>query len=497
MNPPHNPDDIPSFDRVAPVLAGYSRQAIQVLLSVGEEAFELVVALLVMIMVEQTYGQRGLGVYAYLTACLFVARYVANFGVARFVEHETAVCEQPARQQEVVHRGYQAVMIGSLTVGLLLTLTAGFDTVHTHVEERALAYLIIALNLPAANLNHLKFSILQGLGQHGRVARLRMVRYGLVLAGMFVFTRLGVRPSYLVGAFLLADVCMARVIGRHVKLPKGWNFLNNPRSVKDTLKQGYAFLFTDNGLDVLLNMDLFVLGLFVSAWDLGIYAEAAVIVRFFLVVPAGIKPILRRQYTLLASHHEATPLVDLFRRRTVLLFSLHAILALLVLLYFPAVLNLLFETRGEELRSFKLFAEFVPGLIYYGAFSAQETLYEASGRMQGLKRVTVLVAGANFLLTFYLVPFAGLTGAAAATMLTMLLHFGLFGMDLKVRYHMDKLTYVVARSEVYLIYMLLKWLAWGSAINFWLGPLGLMLLFYLSGLFGVGDRALHRSSVCE
>ena len=82
-------------------------------------------------------------------------------------------------------------------------------------------------------------------------------------------------------------------------------------------------------------------------------------------------------------------------------------------------------------------------------------------------------------------------------MLTMLLHFGLFGMDLKVRYHMDKLTYVVAGLAVYLIYMLLKWLAWGSAINFWLGPLGLMLLFYLSGLFGVGDRALHRSSVCE
>lgn len=495
MNLPHNPDNIPSFGRFAPALSGFSRQAIQVLLSIGEEAFELVVALLVMIMVEQAYGQHGLGIYSYLMACLYVVRYAANFGVARYVEHETAISEQPERQQQVIHRGYQAVLFSGLTAGLLVLLTAGFDSVHTRVEEGALAYLIIAFDLPTANLNHVKFSILQGLGQHSLVARLRMARYALVLGGMFVFTRLHVRPSYLVGAFLLADVCMVCIIGRHVKLPGVWNSFKNPRRVLDTLKQGYAFLFADNGLDVLLNMDLFVLGLFVSAWDLGIYAEAAVIVRFFLVVPAGIKPILRRQYSLLAAHHEAAPLVALFRRRTVLLFSLHAVLALCVLLYFPLVLHLFFETHGEELRSFKLFAEFVPGLIFYGAFSAQETLYEASGQVQGLKRLTVLVAVANFILTFYLVPFAGLTGAAAATMLTMLLHFGLFGQDLKVRYHMDKATFIVAGLAVYLIYMLLKWLAWGPTINFWLGPLGLMLLFYLSGLFGTADQVENRSKV--
>jgi hypothetical protein len=57
-------DDLPGL------LPRWIARGNHVLTSIGEEAFELIASLLVMVMVERTYGQQGLGIYAYLTAGL-------------------------------------------------------------------------------------------------------------------------------------------------------------------------------------------------------------------------------------------------------------------------------------------------------------------------------------------------------------------------------------------------------------------------------------------
>jgi len=337
------------------------------------------------------------------------------------------------------------------------------------------AYLIIALVFPTANLNSFKLAVMQGLGQHARVARLRMLRHGLILAAMFFLTRAGVAPSYLLTAHMAADIVTAFRIRRHLKLPKFRVAFRQPRRAWDTLKQGQVHLFTDNALDLLLNIDLFVLGLFVSAWDLGVYAEAAVLVRLFLVVSLGIKPILRRQYAILAAQQRISALMTAFRRQGALLFSLRATLTLVTLLYYPMVLDLFFELRGETTQSFNIFLVFVPGLIFYAAFSAQEPLYEALGQADHLKQLTLIAAGINLLLSFYLVPAAGVFGAAAATMITMLAHFFLFGRHFAVGARLPKSTFLTAGLALYLVYTLLQAAAWGPAVNFWLGPI---LIFF-------------------
>jgi O-antigen/teichoic acid export membrane protein len=481
----------PSFFNFLPsepgVLAAKMGQS---LAAIGEEALELIIALWILIVVERTYGQPGVGVYAYLTALLYMARYIADCGVARYMEHDVAIAHgNDSQQQRRMAAGFQASMVTGLSAALLLLATAGFDTAHTRIDERLAAYGIIALILPLANLNHLKLSILQGKGHHGRVARLSFYRYALILGSMLALTRAQVPPSFLLLAHLFSEVVMAFVLRRRLVLPGMTALWRTPHPIIRTLKQGSAYLFTDNGLDVLLNLDLFVLGLFVSSWDLGVYAEAAVIVRFFLVIPAGIKPILRRRYNLMAARRETTALFALVRHRTAVLFSLHAILAVCVLLTYPAVLHLFFQTRGEELLSFKLFAVFVPGLIFYGAFSAQEPLYEALGRMPLLRRLTMIASGINLVLTAYLVPFAGFYGAAVATMLTMQAYFGLFGRNLPPLLGLPKGTYLIGGLTVYLAFTLLNACDLGVMAIYSLAPLVVSVLFYAIGLFGVAGPA--------
>jgi len=470
-------------------LGALAARAYQSLSVIGEEALELIITLWILIMVERTYGQQGVGIYSYLIALLYITRYIADFGVARHLEHEIALVgdDGPQRRQQIT-AGTGATLVTGVTASLLLLASAAFDSAHTRIEERLTAYVVIAVILPIANLNHLKLSIMQGLGQHTRVAHLSLCRYGMMLGGMLVLTRARVWPSFLLLAHLVSEVGMLFLIRRWMKLPGVALLREGRRRIAATLKQGGTYLFTDNGLDVLLNLDLFVLGLFVSAWDLGVYAEAAVIVRFFLVIPAGIKPILRRRYNMMAAKRDLAALLRLVRRHTASLFSLHAILAVCVLLTYPAVLNFFFETRGEEMLSFKIFSIFVPGLIFYGAFSAQEPLYEALGQVAQMRRLTMVASGINLMLTLYLVPFAGCNGAAVATMVTMLIYFGLFGRDLLTPLGIGKTTYIVAGLAVYLVFTVLDWLALGVAADYGLAPILLGAMFYAIGLFGVAGQ---------
>lgn len=473
------------FDDLPNLLPRWIAKGNHVLTSIGEEAFELIASLLIMVMVERTYGQQGLGIYAYLTACLFAVRYLANFGVDRHVEIETARQGADPQRNRQIFAGYRAILYTSAAGALILLASSGFDTSHTQIHERLGAYVIMALVLGPANANRLKLAILQGMGHHSRVARLRMGRHGLILAAIYILTRAGAPPSYLLTAFLIADIATGCYLRRYLKFPKISAAFKHPRRAWDTLRRGQVHLFTDNALELLLNIDLFVLGLFVSDYHLGVYAEAAVLVRLLLIVSQGVKPILRRQYAMLADRGRASLLKSAVGRTSALLFSLQAAMILIILLYFPAILDFFFEIRGEAAQSFRLFLVFVPGLVFYTVFSAQEPIYEALSRAHDLKQLTLTTAGINLFLCLYLVPAAGVYGAAAATMTTMLVHFLLFGRGLEIGPGLRKSSLMTAGLAFYLVYTLLDEAAWGPVVTFWLGPMLLGLGFYGCGIFGV------------
>lgn len=121
------------LDRLPSDLGLLAGRAYQFAATIGEEAFELIIPLWILIMVERAYGQQGVGIYSYLMALLFIVRYMANFGVARHMEHDIAVISKdgPHRQRRITS-GFQTTVATGLTAAILLLATAGFDTAHTH-----------------------------------------------------------------------------------------------------------------------------------------------------------------------------------------------------------------------------------------------------------------------------------------------------------------------------------------------------------------------------
>lgn len=85
-----------------------------------------------------------------------------------------------------------------------------------------------------------------------------------------------------------------------------------------------------------------------------------------------------------------------------------------------------FPTIGEgtfELAINLVVMVLVPGLIFFAAITAQEAVYEANEQIYSLKKLAMSIAISNILLNLYLVPFAGIFGAACATMISMIAYF--------------------------------------------------------------------------
>lgn len=310
------------------------------ILTVGEGAVELIVNLVVMIIVERTYDQQGLGVYAYLLSLYFIVGYLSEFGVPRYVEHGIATHhDNRAAQVKILTDAQRSVLGLSLVFAVLFFLTAGWDADLTRISEMAAAYLVIGATLPLRNLNRLKLAALHGLGRHEAVAKLRMFKRLIFLAVMFILLIIGILPSLLVIAFLVSEIALnllAAIKYKLVKIKYSWKRLI-PR--RDTLSQGYRFIFTDEALDIVLYLDFFILGLFVSSWELGVYAEASILARLLLLIPVSIKPIFRRHYCLLAARQAFEQASNLFHRTTRVMFYIQSLLALYILLYFPDILN--------------------------------------------------------------------------------------------------------------------------------------------------------------
>ena len=103
------------------------------------------------------------------------------------------------------------------------------------------------------------------------------------------------------------------------------------------------------------------------------------------------------------------------------------------------------------------------------------------------------IAIANILLNFYLVPFAGIFGAACATLISMIAYFIAFDVFLDKSHKIKKWSYLSAAAGVYLIYMLMRTLNFGLISNVILTPIILFLVFFGIGFFNVEANALHNT----
>lgn len=457
--------------------------------SVSEGAFGLVINLLVMILVERHLGERGLGIFSYLLSLYFIIGFISDFGISKFVEHALATGQVKERASKLFSYAFQAVLLVSIFFGIILIFTAAFDTAQTRVEEKIAAYFILALILPFRNLNKLLLSFLEAKASHDITAKLK-IRKRLILIGLiYVFLLLNVPASLLMIGYLISEAIIT--INAWIKVPLslslrpwiGW------RKLRILLSQSSSYLFTDDVLDVVLYLDFFLLGFFISSEALGVYAEASILVRAFLIIPFGLKPLFYSHYCRLASQGRNQEAAIFFKRSTAVLFFILSALSLYILVYYPVILHKLFYTQGYDLISFRIFSILLPGLLLFSTFSIHEPIYEALGDIRVYQKLVLLVSFINLFLNAFMIPFAGFIGAAWATTISLFFYFFLFGRRFKSSIRINKKTYLLSSGVIYFLYILFHKFEPGFWISIWMIPLFLFIILSLLNLFNFEEIA--------
>ena len=158
-----------------------------------------------------------------------------------------------------------------------------------------------------------------------------------------------------------------------------------------------------------------------------------------------------------------------------------------ILLAYPVVLKTIFPIQSATPVSFQVFSVLLPGLLYFGAASILEPVYAVQGESAKLGTIALRVFLLNAFLNFYLVPHAGIAGAAAATTISLVIYFLASGRGLGREFRLPKGKYLLAGAAVYLCYVFFSAVKMPGLLTLAGMILSLSVLFYLTGFFEVGD----------
>ena len=455
-------------------------------LSVGEAAVDIAISLLLLILVGRAYGPGGLGVYTFLLSAFVIVSFLVEFGVGKYVERELAA-GGGKDVDNLLARGKAVTLISGL-VGGLGTLLLGQWIVGASVVGSGAwpGFCVLAVAVPFNLYSGFQTSVLHGRGDHAVASRAGVVKRLVLLGSVFLLAGMGIRPDLLVTAFVFSEVAHILLVKRVVRMPSLTAAVKKLGTARDTIRQGLRYYFTHEGLRVLFFVDFFILGFFVSAVQEGSYAEASVLSRLFLIIPLGAAPLFRvKVYRSADTDHEKL-FVD-SRRTAARFFSFHSVIALAILLYFPYLLRAVFKVQGDIPIFFSIFSLLLPGLLLFSSTVVLEPLFSLDGREQRLNSIALKVFLINGFLNFYLIPYAGVFGAAIATTLSLVIYFFLFARGIGSKGDIPINAYLLSGTLVYVAYHTLESVRMPVLVVIPLIAVVLPLLFWVLGLYGQGE----------
>ncbi len=451
--------------------------------TVGQHFIDLMASLLAMVIVARNLDLSGFGNFSYLVALFHIASFVSEAGICDRFKNNYSF--EKKRKQNLKDAAGALFLTGIFSLLFFFFLTI-YDTSTSHIEERILAYFFIAIAVPLRNGNRLRTTLLHVSGTHRPASRILMKKHIFFLVIIGVFSLINI-PELLAAAFLFSEIFQRLALRKRVKIPSLFQSSYFARAFQ-TIRQSLQHLFSGQALNLIFHTDIFILGLFTTSSQLGIYAEAALFSRFFLLIPVGARPILHRNFVKLSADGEAQKFSKSVFTNRAYMFYIHALLAIFLTIFFDDTIHFILGIYGSELISHYLFSIMLPGFLFYAAVIVSESALEAAGHAPFLSRISAAVICLNVFLNFYLIPFAGVTGAATSTLLCLLVYFfTICTVKITVFTRISVFEFLSAGAVVYLFTWLAAWTDFPLILFIFVVPPLLHLILYLLNFFDFND----------
>ena len=451
----------------------------KILAGISDNIISLGVNLFSMVLVERYYGHQGLGVFAYFISVYYTGGIISEFGIPLYLETHYAEFKKKDKELIFLAHCFKTLLATSIICLLFFFITALSDVYFTQINDDVLGYLIIGAAIPFKNLNTLIKSKLQAEGRISFVSKYNIIKKVIFIIILLGLMQPGTPVSMLLISFFLSELFFFIPT---IKTIKFFKIILKKVKYFQTLVHAYDYFFYEKALDIFFYIDFFILGLFMSSQELGIYAETGIFIRFFLLFVFSIKPIIQRYFATLFVDKKTLNLEKALYKISGIVFYINSLLCIYLLFYYEDILDYLFLTKGEESMSFMIFIYTLPGLLFFSVAIVFEVYISVSKNSNLLKSIIIKTIILNIILNLYLIPFSGLYGAAVATMLSMAAYFALIMNLLNLNiFKTFGFNYISGVSFMYLFYKFLP----VTGMSIVLIPFILGIAYYFSGIFDI------------
>jgi O-antigen/teichoic acid export membrane protein len=376
------------------------------------------------VLLSRNLGTDGYGIYTYIIAIVSVLSIPASAGLPQLVIRETSrnlAINEPSKVRGLWQWATGVVIKNSIFVIILAIITI---LLYSKAEENAGIILWALILVPLSALSDLRSSCLTGLQKIGlgQLPEL-LIRPGIFVLILFTFTilfniNLTPQKAMAMNVFsaFLGFIAGAWLLLRHTPLGiKGTKPFYESQAWRSSL-WSFSMLAGINAL--YSNIDVIILGLFLSAKDVGIYkiaSQMAIFASFGLqAINVAVGPRFARLYAL--SEKEKLQRLVTLSARAVLFFNLFV--TLFFIIAGKKLLSLVFGTAFVE--SYEPLLILLIGQFVNSAAGSVGLILNMTGHENDTVKGRTIALITNIVLNFTLIPILGLIGSAIATAMSMI-----------------------------------------------------------------------------
>lgn len=396
--------------------------AASVLIKAGSTLLGMWVAVLL----ARGMGPEGYGIYAHVMAMVSVLALPAQVGLPALVVRETAKAQ--ATGQWGLMRGLwrwaSSVAVKASLVVVGLAAVAGVCLGGQFSADQFPTVMIAVLMIPVLSLGALRGAALRGLKKLVAGQLPDMIVGPLVYAfalGAFLAAAPGRLTPVVAMAFYCGASGLVFLLGAYLlwrARPAPLRSGPSPEYHQRAWRQAVVPLSLIVGVGVLKNQtDILMLGWLLPSDQVGVYRAALSVAGLVAFGLAAINPVVAPYFAKLHAEGDRVRLQKLVTRVGWLMLALAVPVVLVLMVSGGAVLALLF---GPAYRAGEVaLAIMAAGQLVNVATGSVGVLLNMTGHEKDILRSSILSAVVNVVLNLFLIPWLGISGAAAASALTL------------------------------------------------------------------------------
>ena len=369
-------------------------------------------------------GPEGLGIYTLAFTVYLFGMQFAAFGigpaltkyVAEFIDDQAAI-------RNYISSGMTSSIVTGAIMGVVLFILAPYIAINFfRVPELEELIQLTAICYPFIAVQKAVLGTLNGFRKMHLYALLTITQnvaiVGISLVLVIVFG-LGVQGAIvgLTGSTILISILCPFLIREHVGLDGSlWNI----PALRATTVFGF-YIVLDNSISFInTQINSIFIGYYLNPTEVGIFAVSALLVQTLTLIPSAVQRVTNPVMANMYGKGDLEGVRNVYYSTLKKSFIITAGCAGLIAVLGPYLITLLF--RDEFQASYIPLLILLPGFIIGASFSAVGATLSSIGKVRIPFRINGVCVALNIILNVSLIPFLGISGAAIATSVTMIIN---------------------------------------------------------------------------